>query len=325
MYVMEEIIMFKKEIKRVLIIILLVTLCFFFIACDFYELMTANDVEKYDAYVELNNYMVDWLDKTIINYCNVFGDDEEIIMPKKFFSFSTYPILQVHKDIVEKAFVFSTKKPSYGAIDTSVDNLYSPLKELMLILEEIENYYRDEAFLQDDFVKGKELHKQFYHKYIEYLPLASDFLYDLRIIVEESKQEDLERLKEEDYMITYTALKIIYRAQEMQEMLYDLYYEESTIDYNLFKEHYNLLSEDIEDYINYSKDESRRKKENLIDDSAGIYIFTRHVKDMHDNATKLIEILNVESFWEDEEALFDYIEDFNTRLSYAIDLYNTML
>ncbi|WFD10927.1 YiiG family protein [Tepidibacter hydrothermalis] len=327
--------MFKKNVSYILICVIMCTLLS---ACSVSDTLQGSsskiDTEKYNSYITLSNYMTGWLDQGLTMYFKEFGIEEQIKIDKNFDSFQTMPILQGHKDDVEACIEYASKKPSFGAADDSVKALCPKLKELMNTLNEIQNYYSTKSFVDDDFAKGKELHKKIYTQYNEYVALAETFFSELSVITEQKNKEDLESLKKSDYMIRYHAMSIVMRAQDIQMAFYEAKVNDSNIldfDVNKYKEKYDLLTEDINKFMEYSKDDERLKKEGL---EANPFIgnFESDVERMKVTATDIMEILKTKdtSINSDTKGKVTTggrnapLNTFNTKLSSVINSYNNM-
>lgn len=310
-------------------------MCALLSACSISENSNSKiDTEKYNAYITLSNYMNGWLHEAVTIYFKEFGIKEEIAIDKDFDSFQTFPILQGHKDDVEKSLEYASKKPSFGAADDSMKALCPKLKELMDTLNEIENYYNTKSFVDDDFAKGKELHKRLYSQYNEYVILAEKFFSDFDVITQQKKQEDLEDLKKSDYMIRHYAMSIVMRAQDIERSFYDTGVNDSNIldyDVNKYKEKYDLLTEDINKFMEYSKDDERLKKEGL-EGNAFVGSFKGDVERMKVTATDIMQILETKdtSINSDTKGKVTTggqnapLEYFSRKVSSMIDSYNNM-
>ncbi|KAJ50596.1 hypothetical protein BD780_002714 [Clostridium tetanomorphum] len=248
------------------------------------------DTKKYNNYVTLSNYMTGWLDTALATYFNKFGIENEIIIKKGFDGFNGVPILDAHKNDLDKALEYASKKPSYGETDAKIKVLHPKMKELMNTLGEIQSYYKSKGFIDDKFAKGKELHKKVCAQYKEYDALAEKFFTSFDTITEQKKKEDLDKLKKNDMMIRYYAMSILNRAQDIEMSFYKAKINDNNIlnyDVNKYKEKYDLLTEDINKFIEYSKDDERRKKEKI----AIIPTFSSDVKRVKVTATDIMEVL----------------------------------
>lgn len=154
--------MFKKFVSSILICVAIGVLLTSCGSSEKSKLVNSQeDTQKYNNYVGLSNYMIDWLDTALETYFKEFGVENEIIIKKGFDGFNGVPIFESHKDDLDKALEYASKKPSYEKTDAAVKELHPTMKELMNTLGEMENYYKSKSFIDDKFDKGKELHKKY--------------------------------------------------------------------------------------------------------------------------------------------------------------------
>lgn len=287
--------MLKKFLSSTLIC---VAMCLLLTSCGSAEKSKAvnskENTQKYNNYVTLSNYMTEWMNSALVTYFNKFGIENEIIIKEGFDGFNGVPILETHKDDLDKALEYASKKPSYGETDVAIKSLHPKMKGLMNTLGEIENYYKAKSFVDDKFNKGKELHKKVCAQYKEYNTLAEKFFTSFDTISKQKKKEDLDKLKENDMMIRYYAMSILNRAQDIEMSFYKAKVTDDNIldyDVNKYKEKYDLLTEDINKFIEYSKDDKRRKKEQI----AILPTFSSDIKRVKVAATDIMEILKTKN------------------------------
>lgn len=92
-------------------------------------------------------------------------------------------------------------------------------------------------------------------------------------------------------MIRYYAMSILNRAQDIEMSFYnEKVTDDNILDYdvNKYKEKYDSLTEDINKFIEYSKDDARRKKEGI----AILPTFSSDIERIKVTATDIMEVLN---------------------------------
>ncbi|GGG82941.1 DUF3829 domain-containing protein [Paenibacillus radicis (ex Gao et al. 2016)] len=229
------------------------------------------DLAKSNAYVELINYMSGWLNLAEGNYTSKFGLEEEMQFPKNFdpakFDGSVLnPITQASFDEADKLIAMASEKPSIGPADETMKLLAPKLKEFYAIVNEMDTYYRSKEFLQDKFEKGKELHKKYHTLYVEYSELGEKLYLEMSEVTKKNELEQMKRLKEEGYLIGYYARSVVIRSKEIQEDFYEAGIDDSNLgdyDASKFREKYDLLTADIEQFLKYSTDEDQMAKEGI--------------------------------------------------------------
>lgn len=175
---------------------------------------------KYGAYINLNNMMTGGaLDRAIEGYISEFGMDENMYISEDFSGseLASFPGLDGLAKTVNTAVDRAAGEPSYGAADEALIQLGPVILDLLDTMEVITDYYNDGTYADDQFAKGKELHSQFIAQYHTYEPLANQFYNDFDQIAAQQKLSDLDKLKEQDYLIRYHALSVVMRAQDIEK------------------------------------------------------------------------------------------------------------
>ncbi|MGF7050076.1 hypothetical protein J2T13_004599 [Paenibacillus sp. DS2015] len=85
-------------------------------------------MEKFNAYVDLGNYITGWLDMDVYSYTEDFGWEEEMTFKnnfdiQKFDSRVLSPIIEGAFDIVDTILEYTSKDPSFGAADETMKEL----------------------------------------------------------------------------------------------------------------------------------------------------------------------------------------------------------
>ncbi|MEJ8554735.1 YiiG family protein [Tepidibacter sp. Z1-5] len=246
--------------------------------------------QKYVAYISLNNFITGNLEKSLDYYFDKFGDTEEIKVDKNS-NLQNGISLQLNKKELEENLKYASKNPSLDKIDKCVKELDPKLKELIDLIDQADSYYKLKSYMDDDFVKGKSLHKKIYLKYNEFKPLAEKFSSDFEGAFLKKSKKDLENFKKNDYMIKYYALSVILRSKDLEAELNNqgiTYENVSDLDIDKFKEKYNLLVEDTNKFLEYSKDSDRIKKEKLDPNFEYANVFKYRITDVKAAATDIL-------------------------------------
>lgn len=293
----------------------------------------AKDMNKYNAYIDLSNQINGGMYGSIFNnYVDRFGWEEEIYIDEKFNGYSTTPFIPSVIEHASKTLNYASVEPSYGATDEKVKELIPIIIDLMNANNEIESYYTAKTYVDDDFEKGRELHKRYIASFEKYIEVGQQFLEEFSEITRERKYSDAEKLKDEDMLIRYYALRTVLRAQEIQEAFYyNGVTDDNILDFNVkeYEELYNMLAEDIEHYFEYAKDADRSKKEGW----ANLEIFQTSMEGVKVTANDILEILREQ----DTEINSDtkgkvttggrnaILSAFDRKVSFLVDAYNTSL
>ncbi|KZE73687.1 hypothetical protein AV654_03675 [Paenibacillus elgii] len=296
------------------------------------ESNSMRDTAKYNTYIGLSNYLTQGLNKTFEGYFKEFGEEEELHVRKNFTGLNTFPVLQSHKDDVDKALAFASKEPSFQAADESVKALAPKLKEFLETIGEMQAYYQAKTYAEDEFAKGKELHKKLLVQFNEVSDLADKFFVDFAVITEQRKKEDLEELKKSDQLVRYHAMSIVNRAQDIQKAFNSAGVTDDNVldfDANQYAELYKLLTEDIDKFTELSKDQERLKKERV----QIVPVFTDSIQRVKTSATDLMEILQTKDTTISSDMKGKVttggsnvpLKNFDKRVSALVNSYNTMI
>lgn len=295
------------------------------------------DTAKYNAYVELGNFMSGWLDLNVYAYAEKFGFDEEIQFkkdfdPKTFEGAVMTPIIKGFFDKVDKTLEYASTEPSYGAADETMKALSPKLKDFLTTINEVDAYYRSKGFAEDDFAKGKELHKKLIAQYHEYTDLANTFFADMIEITKQKEQDELERLKNDDYMLRYYAKSVVMKAKDIQNDFIAAKVDDSNLseyDAAAFKEKYDALTEDMNQFLEYAKDKSRMEKEGI----QSFWRFDQAIPGVKASATDILQFLQKKTPTETKSSSgkvtthdrIGLIEQYDNKVFDMISCYNNMI
>ncbi|KAJ50597.1 hypothetical protein BD780_002713 [Clostridium tetanomorphum] len=240
--------------------------------------------EKYKAYATLDTFITGKLQESLEYYFLKFGDTEEFKRDKNDNLYNGI-LLEFNKKELEEAFSYYSTEPRFDKVDNSLKELHPKFKELIQYLSDADTYYKLKSYVDDDFVKGKELHKKIYYQYIKVKPLNEKFSCDFGEFFKNDSNKKLEEFKKNDFMIKYYALNTLLKAKELESELQRQKVNKNnmgSLDISKYKEKYNLLVADMNKFLQYSKDSNRIRKENI--DPAFPYI----IMDVKASATDIL-------------------------------------
>ncbi|MHA7962897.1 DUF3829 domain-containing protein [Paenibacillus sp. CAU 1782] len=298
----------------------------------------AKDTQKYNAYIDLSNFMNGFLETNVYSYATYFGFDEEIAFLKRGFDPETFdgmiisPMSEPTFNQVDEAVVYADTEPSYGVTDEKMKELAPKLKQLLETINEVQSYYSSKSFIEDDFELGKELHTKLVNQYYDFSDAADVFYTEFDVITTQKNLENLEQFKEEGYMLHYHAKSILMNAQEIQQAFYDADVDDSNIldlDSAKYKEMYNALTENVNQFMELAKDDEQKKKEGI----NSFWDFDNSVEDIKSAATTILEVLESQNADLDPVSVggssfsrgFGYFEYFERILSTLINNFNKLV
>lgn len=203
---------------------------------------------KYNAYVEANNFMTDHLRTTLGYYKKTFGlDINKLDTSKKSIVVSSIPMTYI--DIAMEKFRFYDKEPVRESLDPMAKELEPVIRELAQQLIDADLYYKGKNYMDDDFAEGKEIHKKLCTVYLKYQQKQAAFTSELLKWAFEHSQQDMENYKENKEFIPYYAIGYIRSSVEFSDSLQtgpDAANRGASFDRTKLKEQYAALSGGID-------------------------------------------------------------------------------
>lgn len=294
--------------------------------------MELNEAEviKFNAYINVNNFMVDRLDLVINSYFNHVAYQEEFeVLGGDYWCNS---LLSSNKEELEEAHQLAVKEPSFGPLDEAFEAMYPDLKAMMDALDEVYEYTDTKSYLDDDYAKAKELHAVIFSSYTKYEELGSKFMVELDIVANQRKQDDLKRLQEEGFYARYSAIKLLTTAQEIQSAIYEQgVYDENLLDLDIaaIDPLYQQLLKDIDECNKYMSDADQLAKEGFVTTGVSTRFFLDAMKEMKVALTETIQRVKEGKPLQSYEINTSFsasgsISNYDAKLGDLIDQYNNL-
>ncbi|MCO6564008.1 MAG: DUF3829 domain-containing protein [Apibacter sp.] len=169
-----------------------------------------DEAEKYNNYVHFYNLNLSAsMNNAIKLYIRESGE-EKIVKKgeKRFFSSPEY----IDWD---KVMSNIKAKPSLKELDESAGEVIISGKELNELFTLADDYYKSKDFLDDNYVKGQELHTKIIEAIRKYDVAFAKFDLALRKKGEESQNKEMEIAKKEGYEITYNKMLVLKLINEI--------------------------------------------------------------------------------------------------------------
>lgn len=287
------------------------------------------ETEKYNAYINVNNFMFDRLTTVINSYFSRVEYQKEFKMDGTDYWCNS--LGDSYYELIDTAKDYTAKEPSFGELDKAYEEMYPVLKKLMKIFDEVYNYGELKEYMDDDYAGAKELHKEVWRLYKKYEKKSEAFLDQIAVLADERREESLQYYKDEGMMARYTFIKTIAAGQEIQQFFYD----NEIDDYNLteanvkkLKPLYEEFTALIKESYEYTKDSEQMEKEglsttgsmfqsSLTDTKSSISKLYKRIKE--GRALENYELNSLSSFPPD-----DTIAGFESQLGELIDNYNRL-
>ena len=187
---------------------------------DSYEdLPPASDLEAYNNYVDLSNFMTGDVEESLDRYFNGVAASGDF-SPIEGGSYITTTFSNQDYEFLDEVESQADLGTSYKEIDEHALTLIPTLRTLMEVLDEAGNYGNQKGYLDDNYAKGQEIHSRFVPAVNAYDDERLPYLNSLRAILQEQQARDLERFEKEGYTVRYQMLKLTMLKSEIMNAIY---------------------------------------------------------------------------------------------------------
>lgn len=231
---------------------------------DYEDDTPVDDMEAYNNYIDLSNFMTGDVEAALDRYfsgveaASDFRPIENGYYIANGFSTVDYDFL----DTVESQADLGT---AYPDVDEAAMELIPSLRALMQVLDEAADYGKLKSYLDDNYVKGEEIHTRFVPAVNNYDDLRLPYLNSLREVLKEQQKKDLERFEKEGYTIRYQMLKLTVLKSEIMNAIYaqeDITDENVlSLDVTEIRPKYEEFSSILAEFATNYKDKDEQEKE----------------------------------------------------------------
>lgn len=285
------------------------------------------ETEKYNAYIKANNFMTDRLQTVMSGYFRRVKPQEKFEMDNTD-DFWCNSLGETYYEIIDAAYEYVEKEPSFGKLDTSYSKLHPALTEMMKTFDKIYDYGELKTYLDDDYAGAKKLHAKVWKQYKKYEKLSETFFKEMTKLSEKHKEETMKELKEKGYEIRYSIVETISIGQEIQQFFVDNKIDDSNLTETNIKDLEPLYKKFVKSATtayNNITDSNKKEKEKLSSAS----IIDSALRDAKVSMTKLykrikekkpVEAREVNTSFPSE----DTISGFSVKLGDLIRNYNNL-
>lgn len=220
-------------------------------------------IQKFNAYIDVNNLIVDTLVIAINSYFEYVPFQEEFNVNGDYLCNSLSEDCFVQ---IDNAYEYAKNTDEPNDVEESYLALYPVMKEMMEALNEVHKYTNSKLYLEDDYEKGKQLHEVIWKTYNEFEILASDFTDKLSILSEQYAQDDLQHFQENGFVILYSMNDALLKGQKIQNAIY----EQGVTDANVIELNIDALKPLYDEFVEvvdkcdeYFEDSEQLTKEKL--------------------------------------------------------------
>ena len=261
--------------KRVCVLLLMMIFLVSFTSCSLFTNETSN-YDVYNTYVDFYNYTVGGFAALVRQYFNKFGYEETLLVRDHFSGFSLYDyspngIASEYSDNAREA----AAENVYGEADSKMLMMCDAFDAISKLYEDVDTYYKNKEYENDDFTQGKALHTQMFALYTEFLDAKYEFTKAFQPIIIEMEHADLEKLRKRDYLIQYYTQLLILNGESISELFYELEREgASFLDADIYQYEalFELYSDNLTELLKIYQDANRQKKEGYVGNKAGILV-----------------------------------------------------
>lgn len=294
------------------------------------------DQELYNAYIEVNNFMVGRLDSSLERYFSYVDIEQEefTLLDADDDYFSCYSLSEYEIEEADNAYALADAKSEKSALDEAYLKLYPSLISVITTLNEIEGYTDMKSYLDDDYQKAKEYHAALTGVLGEYLDAGDAFMDELDTVARERQEKAYAQMKEEGYEVLYAMNRVLDLARDIEDELYEQgVWDENILDMDLEKIQplYDEFVTNAEALLSYSEDEEKLQAEGIPTNSIGWSSFLRDLKDTKVSLTEVIQkVKNGEALSQSDMLITQIagqcsLSSFDTGYSSLIDDYNSMV
>ena len=291
----------------------------------------SKEIEKYNAYVRLNNLMTGRINEVLVHYFEKFGAEKQPVIEDNF-SFIMLDVVEQDRAVIDQAKGFIASKPAFASADPAATKLIPAIQDLLAVLDEMKVYYDSKGYVDDDFATGKELHAKLLTAYEAYDKSAQGYYTALQKMGDEQRLADLQEFKKAGQDIRYNALKFMIDAEAtVMEIEAQGIHAANVLELDLakFKAKYEVMTADLTALTTLSKDKDQIQKEGL--NEFAIRSYVEAATEAKVGASNIIERIRNKEPVSDSDLSGQFLdstegtpETFNQLIGKAVERYNGM-
>lgn len=290
------------------------------------------DLALYNAYIDINNYMVGRLNDSLTRYFDYVEYQEEFVNKKK--DYYCYSIGESKIKKVEDTYAIVEAKSEKTELDEAFLKMHPFLVEVMGCLNDIYTYTDMKSYLDDDYGKGKELHAVLWNSVNEYTETGDVFMAAVTKESDIRREAGLQKLKEEGYEMLYTINCVMDSAQAIQEELFNEEIDNENIldmDLEVIKPLYKEFAANVEKVMELAEDKEKLEEEGFQTSDANWSFFQKSMKNTKTSMTMILDKVREGEPLSHSDTLIGSISgncsitSFYTGISEMIGYYNSMI
>lgn len=291
------------------------------------------ETELYNTYVNIYNEMLKSLSNTMNNYFEDVAYEEEFALLEGSTEYSINKVNDSLLENIQKASEQLEKKEDKDSLDQSFLQLTPALTGLIESLNEISEYTELKLYFDDNFEKGKELHRGFWSSFNEYASLAETYQTELGAMEKVRRKEELQRFKDEGLDTLYAVNMMMMAAMDIQE---ELYLQEITnenildMDMEKIQPLYDEFVKYVDEAATLSLDEAKLTEEGIPTYTSNWPMLIDYMKQTKVSLTAVLENVKNQEPLNEIEMMMSIpgncsLSAFDAGVSYMISCYNNLL
>lgn len=181
------------------------------------------DIDRYNAYIDVNNMMFNEIDGAIFSYYNYIGYQEDFMLLN-----TEYQGFRINSlDIVDEAYEIAQSTNPKEDIDNTYIALYPILNDLCVSLNKAYDYINSDT--SANLSELAELHETIFKNTEKYLGISNTFTSYVTEMAEKQNAKDMEYFKNEGYEILYCLNLVLLTSDQ----IYTIIYEQEIYDENI--------------------------------------------------------------------------------------------
>lgn len=253
----------------------------------------SGETQELFIYTKLAQYLSDKLEPSLLYYIEKYGAAETLSVSDEQLGWTNSIFLELgdYTSVLEEASASLTSKDSFHTLDGAADNMLPLVKALSGKLSEADVYYKTKGYVDDDLVKGKELHVSLIANIAEAVPLMEQFYssyYDALLQFYKHKQV---LHTEQNEPIRATSVSILMYAIEFNKLIpkNGIYIKEEqlVVDNERITASYQQLAEQVALFLELGKDSNQLELEKLDSSFAYSSNFQMYMTKMKAGATDI--------------------------------------
>jgi len=288
-----------------------------------------DEIEKWNLYVDLGNYLDSDFNPAMDEYFNKFGlsSDYRPSDQEQYMADFLSRLIEDNQISREIELALAKAAHSDGDLDLVTQEMGVHLREVWSELIKARDYYAAGKFESDDYAEAQEVHARIYEAYMS-LSVTNTRFWDILIKEDaERRKRDIQEMREQGLSLRPAMLEVIDKGQALQDLLNQLsitYGSLSSFNPEMFLPLYEDFNKSVNYFDSALADTSTKSNPEGVKE-ASLIEFKQRVNAAKESAADLIELRQLKGKLSDTpENTSGTPEHFGRELDFLIDTYNSL-